>query len=304
MACYSPITAYRGKELNEGKRSVVFASKDALIEGSSMLLPCGQCIGCRIDGAEAWAIRATHEARMAKFASPRLCGSAFITLTYSREAVPVDYSVRRDVMQRFMKRLRKRIGVPVRYLLCGEYGERLKRPHFHVLLFGYDFPDRTKWRTIRGNQYFRSEILESCWTEGQSEFSDVTYQSSRYVAGYVVKKLGGAKAEEYWRVSPVNGETYCVEPEFGAMSLKPGLGESWFRKFHGDVFPSDHVIVDGVPKKVPRYYEKLYGEAAMEPIKRQRKARIAKLEALSKARLAVMEECKFRKVTKFEREVE
>ena len=62
------------------------------------------------------------------------------------------------------------------------------------------------------------------------------------------------------------------------MSLKPGPGELVFRKFHGDVFPADSVIVDGQPKKPPRYYEKLYGEEAMEPIKRARRAKMAKME--------------------------
>lgn len=242
---------------------------------------------------------------MAKYHWPGSPGSCFLTLTYGPEAVPADYSVRKDVMQRFMKRLRFKLGVPVRYLLCGEYGERLRRPHFHVLLFGWSFPDRQKWRNIRGNQYYRSAVLEEVWTEGSAELSEVTFQSARYVAGYVVKKLGGEKADEaYWRQSPVDGETYKVEPEFGAMSLKPGLGESWFEKFMGDVFPHDHVIVDGQPKKPPRYYEKLYGEDRMKPIKRARKARIAKLEKVTRARLAVMELCKERKVLNFERTVE
>jgi len=283
-----------------------FAGQKSLIEGTLYSVPCGVCIGCRIDRAEAWAIRATHEARMAKYDWPGQPGSCFLTLTYSPELVPTDYSVRKEVMQRFLKRLRKRLGVPVRYLLCGEYGERRGRPHFHVLLFGFEFlADRYLWRTVRGNQLFRSPLLEELWTEGSAEIGSVTYQSARYVAGYVVKKLGGAKADEaYWRVSPVDGETYKVEPEFATMSLKPGLGESWFSKFHGDVFPHDHVIVDGTPRKPPRYYEKLYGEEAMVPIKRARKARIAKLEAVTKARAAVLEEVKELKATKFSREVE
>lgn len=307
MACYSPLKAYPGAKLNPetGKRPMTFSGQKSLIEGTLYTVPCGVCIGCRIDRAEAWAIRATHEAKMAKYDWPGSPGSSFLTLTYRPDAVPADYSVRKDVMQRFMKRLRFKIGVPVRYLLCGEYGERKGRPHFHVLLFGYEFPDRRPWRKLRGNQLYRSELLEEVWTEGSAEIGSVSYQSARYVGGYVVKKLGGERADEaYWRQSPVDGNTYRVEPEFGAMSLKPGLGESWFQKFHGDVFPADHVIVDGQPRKPPRYYEKLYGEDRMKPIKRARKARIAKLEAVTKARAAIMEEVRTLKVRKFEREVE
>lgn len=307
MACYSPLRGYPGSKVNAetGKRPMTFSGQKSAREGALLTVPCGVCIGCRIDRSEAWAIRATHEARMAKYDWPGEPGSCFLTLTYSPEAVPTDYSVRKDVMQRFMKRLRKKIGVSVRYLLCGEYGERRGRPHFHILLFGYQFPDRRPWRKVRGHQLFRSAELEEVWTEGSAEIGTVTFQSARYVAGYVVKKLGGDKADEaYWRQSPVDGETYKVEPEFGAMSLKPGLGESWFAKFHGDVFPLDHVIIDGQPKKPPRYYEKLYGEDRMEPIKRARKARIAKLEKVTDARRAVIEQCKSRKLQKFEREVD
>ena len=307
MACYSPLRGYPGAQKNSatGKYPVVFAGQKSRREGALLTVPCGVCIGCRIDRAEAWAIRATHEAHMAKYEWPGEPGSCFLTLTYAPEAVPVDFSVRKDVMQRFMKRLRMKIGVPVRYLLCGEYGEKRGRPHFHILLFGYAFPDRRPWRRIRGNQLYRSAELEEVWTEGHVEIGAVTYQSARYVAGYVVKKLGGEKADEaYWRQSPVDGETYKVEPEFGAMSLKPGLGESWFRKFHGDVFPADSVIVDGQPKKPPRYYEKLYGEEAMEPIKRARRAKMAKMEKVTDARRLVLERVKARKVFNFERSVD
>lgn len=304
MSCYSPLRAYPGTEVNEGKRKLTFSGQKSLIEGTLYSVPCGVCIGCRIDRAEAWAIRATHEASMHKFGAGAR-GSVFLTLTYDPQHVPTDYSVRKDVMQRFLKRLRKRIGEKVRYLLCGEYGELKGRPHFHVLLFGYDFPDKRPWRKVRDNQLFRSELLEEVWTFGSAEIGSVTYQSARYVAGYVVKKLGGSQADEaYWRQSPVDGETYKVEPEFATMSLHPGLGESWFKKFSGDVFPSDEVIIDGRPRKPPRYYEKLYGDEAMVPIKRARKARIAKLEAVTRARAAVLEETKVLKVTKFEREVE
>ena len=41
-------------------------------------------------------------------------------------------------------------------------------------------------------------------------------------------------------------------------SLKPGIGHEWFRRFTSDCFPLDRVIVDGQPRPVPRYYDKLY----------------------------------------------
>lgn len=307
MVCYSPIKAYPSKERNPatGKRPMVFSGKDALIEGHLQTLPCGGCIGCRIDRAEAWAIRAHHEARMHQFEFGT--GSAFLTLTFDREHLPASNSVSLAKMQEFLKALRYRVKVPIRYLLCGEYGELRGRAHYHVLVFGYDFPDRRPWRKTRnGHQLFKSELLSLAWTEGEALVGNVSYQSARYVGSYVLKKRGGEDAEaHYTRQSPVDGEWYRVEPEFASMSLKPGLGESWFRKFSGDVFPSDQCMVDGHPKKPPRYYEKLYGEEAMKPIKRERRRRHhGKSEDRTPERLSTREEFATLKARKFSREVE
>ena len=62
MACYSPLRGYPGAQKNSatGKYPVVFAGQKARREGALLTVPCGVCIGCRIDRAEAWAIRATH----------------------------------------------------------------------------------------------------------------------------------------------------------------------------------------------------------------------------------------------------
>lgn len=308
MVCYTPLRAYPGRELNgeTGKRPMTFSGQKSLIEGTLYTVPCGVCIGCRIDRAEGWAIRGFHEARMHGLEP----GSAFLTLTFEPDQLPVDNSVRLEVMQKFMRDLRYRVGNdnPLRYLLCGEYGERRGRAHYHVLVFGWRFPDRVRYKTTRnGSWLFTSEVLSKAWPYGLALLGDVTYQSARYVGGYVTKKIGGEKAEaHYTRQSPVDGNWYQVEPEFASMSLKPGLGESWFAKFSGDVFPLDHVIVDARPHKPPRYYEKLYGDEAMKPIKRKRKAQVAAMaaEEKSRQRRAVRERSAVLRSIRFERSVD
>lgn len=307
MVCYSPVKAYPGKEVNRetGKRPLTFSGQKSLIEGMLYTVPCGVCIGCRIDRAEGWAIRATHEAQMSEIGSSP--GSSFLTLTYDVEHLPANNSVSLDVMQRFMKRLRKAVGVPIRFLLCGEYGERRGRAHYHVLVFGFRFPDRKLWKKTRdGFDLFTSELLSKAWPFGMALVGDVTYQSARYVGGYVTKKIGGeAAVAHYSRVSPVDGELYQVEPEFASMSLKPGLGESWFARFSADVFPSDECVIEGRPHKPPRYYEKLHGEEAMKPIKLKRRLRAAQASAdKTRSRLSVREECAERAAIRFERSVD
>lgn len=41
------------------------------------------------------------------------------------------------------------------------------------------------------------------------------------------------------------------------MSLKPGIGAGWFRRFASDVYPGDFVVVRGRKMRPPAYYDRL-----------------------------------------------
>ncbi|WNK13985.1 MAG: replication initiator protein [Microvirus sp.] len=210
----------------------------------SLELRCGRCIGCRLSRAQMWSVRCVHEAQMHE-------NSIFVTLTYSDEFLPgpsllyVDY-------QLFMKRLRESVG-PVRFFMCGEYGEENLRPHFHALLFGVDFEDR---KSIGSNLY-TSATLEKIWGKGHCPFGSVTKDSAAYVARYSVKKVNGEAAKDHYsRVDSRTGEIVDCVPEFGRMSLRPGIGYTWFAKYWRDVYAArDGVVVDGTTVTAPRYYD-------------------------------------------------
>lgn len=181
--------------------------------------------------------------------------SSFVTLTYEdNDKYSLDY---RD-FQLFMKRLRKALG-PVRFYMCGEYGERGLRPHYHALLFGVFFDDRYLWRrSPSGFDLYRSNLLEETWSLGHCEVGDVSYESAGYVARYCLKKVTGERAEDhYTRVVAETGEVVQVEPEFARMSLRPGIGAEWFAKYHRDVYPHDYVMVNDMKVKPPAYYDDL-----------------------------------------------
>lgn len=190
--------------------------------------------------------------------------SLFATLTYADEhlpgARPDDFRYPGDLdyrdFQLFAKRLRKAKG-PFRHYTCGEYGERYWRPHFHSILFGVDFPDAYYWRmSSSGFRLYRSPALEKLWPYGQCEVGEVTFDSAAYVARYCMKKVTGEDAERHYQaVSEQTGEVYSLTPEFVHMSLKPGIGATWFEKYQSDVFPHDRVVVNGVECRVPRYYD-------------------------------------------------
>jgi len=194
-----------------------------------------------------------HEASLCEAAS-------FVTLTYDQEHLPYGADLVYPHFQGFMKRLRARLGTRVRFFMCGEYGERLHRPHYHAILFGVAFGDRTPWRkSSAGFQLYRSSFLESLWTFGGAEIGDVSLESAAYVARYCMKKITGEAAQShYLRLVSDTGELINVTPEFARMSLKPGIGSAWLDKYQGDVFPQDEVIMDGRAHKPPRYYSSRY----------------------------------------------
>lgn len=237
MACYRPISAWQLQD-----KSVFFGAEPK--NARPLQLPCGYCIGCRLKRSRAWAIRCMHESQMHSV-------NSFVTLTYEDTGPSLNY---RD-FQLFMKRLRKVNRTPVRFFMCGEYGDRNKRPHFHALLFGVGFSDV---RSI-GGDLFRSPTLERLWPFGFSSIGAVTYASAGYVARYSLKKVYGRAAEQaYKRVDLATGEVVTVNREFAHMSLKPGLGYTWFQKYWREVaLARDGVLLDGVKCSSPRYYDKL-----------------------------------------------
>lgn len=257
MTCFHPLTAFRSLERNpSGKYGLTFNPMKALIEGSGLKLPCGQCRGCRADKAKAMSIRCMHEAKMHDL-------NSFVTLTYSDEHLPVDYSVDERHFQDFVQRLRNaRRGEKVRYFGVLEYGETTLRPHAHALLFGVHFGDRKQVAVRNDNRVYRSDELEELWGLGQAEIGSVSPQSAGYCARYSMKKLTGDLAHEFYvRPSPVDGQLHRVKPERALMSRRPGIGATWLDRFASDAFPSDFLIVDGRRVQVPPYYLRKLTEA-------------------------------------------
>lgn len=251
MPCFSPLHGYKSAQTNSsGKRSVVFQKKGAFVD-LPVTVPCGQCIGCRIDRSQQWATRITHEAQ---FHTQKV----FLTLTYSEENLPEGGTLVLQHLQLFLKRLRKQSGKKIRYFACGEYGDSTDRPHYHIILFGLDFPDKRQHsKNERGDPLFVSETLDTIWGKGNCWIGAVSWSSAAYVARYVIKKVNGEKAVEHYKsVNIHTGEIFSRKPEFIVMSRRPGIGSEFFAKFQTDLYPSDLAIVGGKPKKVPKFYDK------------------------------------------------
>lgn len=157
-----------------------FAGPLQLIKG--IRVPCGKCLVCRKNRARQWAVRVQHELEFHRFA-------CFITLTYDDDHIPFiegEYTLWKNDLQLFFKRLRKKIGKAnkIKYLACGEYGDRTSRPHYHAIILGWQPEDLSRIGEIT-----TSEILEDVWKQGQVAVGAAAPESIYYVTGYIINKL-------------------------------------------------------------------------------------------------------------------
>lgn len=206
------------------------------LKGHAEPVPCGQCCLCREQYAKQWAVRASVENLMHD-------KSVFLTLTYKPECLPEDRSVHKRDLQLFMKRLRKLCkNKKIRYFACGEYGDLSKLPHYHLIVYGISKND-----PVFVNMLGRSGDCKA-WPYGRCFVGDVTFQSCKYVAGYVAKKYKGKDALKHY-------QELGVEPEFCLSSRRPGIGGSYFDKYQDVVFNKGYVTISGKKYDIPKYFE-------------------------------------------------
>ena len=298
MPCYHPIAAYQTVD-----GQVVFSERRYFDISRTLSLPCGQCVGCRLERSRQWAMRCLHEAKLHE-------KNCFITLTYNDESLPKDRSLHYRDFQLFMKKLRKKYGSNIRFYMCGEYGEKFDRPHFHACIFGFDFPDREYWkRTGSGSKLYRSKELDKLWQYGFSSIGDVNFESAAYVARYIMKKVTGqGKHDMHYKFTDLEtGEILEKKPEFNKMSLKPGIGYEWYKRFRSDVYPHDYVVINGKKVRPPKYYDLKYAKESPFEWEEVQQKRIdlgkANFEDNTDARLVVKEQVTKARLKLLKREI-
>lgn len=266
MPCYHPLEAVilPGRTAN-GKHNIKILSGQHASEvypsWQRLQLPCGQCIGCRLEYSRQWANRCMLELPYHK-------ESWFLTLTYDDEhcpqtwyafnddgeAAPALTLVPRD-LELFWKRLRKaHPNDHIRYYACGEYGSTTYRPHYHAIVFGLSLDDLRPYKSSpQGYDYFISDSLAKCWGLGFVVVGSVTWETCAYTARYVMKKAKGRDRQAY--------ENLNLEPEFVRMSRKPGIGHQYYVD-HPDLYNHEYINLKtdtgGLKFRPPRYYDMLF----------------------------------------------
>lgn len=220
---------------------------------SELFRQCGYCMNCRLAKAQSWAIRMVHEA---KFHAQ----NSFLTLTYNDSSCPSNGSLRYDDVTNFIKRLRRRLDSTIyknslTFYRVGEYGDIGSRPHYHMVLFGFDFTEPLTYKGVKNTcsvsssngdrSYYKSSFATDLWTHGFVDIGNVDYRAAMYVAKYVTKKLTGPQSSLY-------GD---LLPEKASMSKRRPIGTSWIEKYYSDVYPHDYVVMDGKRLQPPKFYD-------------------------------------------------
>lgn len=296
MACYFPIKGYR----TPGGQ-IKLSPSGAFVD-RPMTVACGQCTGCRISRSKMWAARCIHEASLYE-------NNAFITLTYHDSQLPEGGTLVLRHFQLFMKRLRKKYGSGIRFFHCGEYGDKLGRPHYHALLFNHDFADKVLWKKENGIPLYLSADLTELWPMGFSTVGAVTYETAAYTARYIMKKISGPIAElHYENIDEITGQIVQRTPEYITMSRKPGIGTEWYNKYKTDLWPDDFLVVHGRKTRIPRFYDNLFSIEHPVEMERFKRLRIRKSlkhkENNTPERLAVRHKVQLARISKLKREIE
>lgn len=274
-------------------------------EGQVVNLGCRDCVGCNQATQREWSVRAFHEAQLHNehWRDPdsgittEIPSSSVITLTFDEEHLPADGLLDHKIFQRFMKRLRIRrqrlhakIGLagtakPIRFFMCGEYGGKTFRPHFHSIIFGESFSDQYTEQSLDGQINKMSYELDTLWSEpafegapptkiGRATVDSFTFAGAAYVAGYIAKasSTGGLQGPIAEIVDQFTGETTYrpLAPEYRKMSNRApekgapgGLGGKWLLQPQNleRVYSSDSIQISTWHFHPPRYYDVLLKKA-------------------------------------------
>lgn len=211
-------------------------------------VPCGQCGACRHNRRVEWSFRLKEELKHSETCY-------FITLTYAPEHLPhIDTDTRgtlvKQDLQKFIKRLRRRQErsscTSPRYYGVGEYGSKLGRPHYHVIIFN-------------ASQDVIQD-LPKLWKFGNTRADPISDARIHYVTKYHVN---------FDKKSHKNTR----EPEFALMSKKPGIGAKYIdraKKWHQEN-QNLYVINNGYKQNIPRYFkDKIFTEDQIKEMSEKR----------------------------------
>lgn len=201
-------------------------------EDNVLLIPCGHCSACVLARRKEWSLRCVAESLYHE-------KNCFVTLTYDDDHLAFNMSQCKSDVKKFIKSIRNS-GFKVRYFACGERGERNRRIHSHIILFGF-MPDDLSYCgcSDSGEAMFTSNFIDTLWNKGRCIVQFFGESVGSYVAGYTSKKLG-------------------ERDSFQIQSSKPGIGFQFARDNISCILKYDQLFlpING-GAVIPRYFSKV-----------------------------------------------
>lgn len=285
MPCNKPIylsKTKRGYKFDGQKTGIEWEWERKTYKGDMLKVPCGKCIGCRLDYSRDWANRCYLESLSSK-------NNYFMTLTYNNENIPKTTDINqverptlnKQDLVKFLKRLRitwqrKYNNKKIRFFACGEYGSKYARPHYHIIIFNIEIKELKYQTTIRNNNYYINKEIEKIWGKGFVSISRFTRETAEYTAKYMLKKVKGAEARKFY-------ENLNIVPEYTTMSKQPGIGAEWFNKNTKRIWEQDSIptLKKGKYKlqKLPKFYDNKLKKINPERFEKIKEIRIERGEA-------------------------
>ncbi|AKI26943.1 replication protein VP4 [Microviridae Fen7895_21] len=199
-------------------------------------VPCGRCPNCLVRYVNGWVFRVNQELKVSD-------NAVWIRLSYDQYHVPrspnglmtLDY----EDVRKFFKRLRRAHPVghrTIKYFLCGEYGSRFHRPHYHVFIMNVD-PS-----LIVPAWHIDGLPIGEVWFDDR----DLNDACIAYTVGYTMKRKGLKLHFNDDRVS-----------EFLRMSKKLGisyLSDAILHYHRSDVTRNFVTLPGGGKSALPRYF--------------------------------------------------
>lgn len=190
-----------------------------------MVVPCGKCLYCFLNRQDEWRSRLQQEMKYSFTAY-------FVTLTYDELNCPND--VDKVDVQKFLKRLRSYMSIPLRYFLVSEYTPTgTYRPHYHFALFF--------------KQYVSLDEVDvevrKAWQKGFVTVADLNDGRIDYISTYCIKFFN----------RPPDGHL----ENFMLCSRRPFIGADYLtsemKNYHHES-KNTFISVNGYKHKLPRIY--------------------------------------------------
>ncbi len=251
---------------------------------------CGKCEICKVEHSKEWMVKGYCESKMWK-------NKTFLTFTYNNNSLPFDRKLKRSDIQKFWKDLRyhlykktkkarkvdlseeqenleeiysnpledvfgpnsrRKNRKPIRYLNCGEYGPKTKRPHYHAVIWNFKPTDlRRHSRDRRGYWLYTSAKINKIWGKGYVIIGNAETETVAYVARYCTKKFYRTKDEE---------ETMKKkkQQEFIGASSLGFIGYFYWLKFKEKIKENmgilvkqkEHITLQKIPKAMRKLWER------------------------------------------------